>query len=227
MKNIEITNRIKKLIEEKNVSPYKLWTSCNIPKSSWSYMFNNKSDWRMEYLAKIAHYFDVSLDWLIQGKEDTRSLNKIIKDKIITPGAEHSINPVKGKLVPLFSGTGCGNYTDWEGKIKDVYTENKDIVFKVVARGGSMEPEINDGDILDCIEMGNKHINNDIVVVSFKSTPEEINSSVKYITWDYPNKNHIMLRSANLHFQPSIISKSKIYSIYKVTGLYRKFKIKS
>jgi len=63
-----ITSRINSLCEQHNVTVFRLREILTIPKSSYYKMLNEQSEWRLEYLIRIADYFKVSLDYLIKGE---------------------------------------------------------------------------------------------------------------------------------------------------------------
>lgn len=65
--NKAISERIMKLIKEKEVSFYRIFIDCKIPRASFYKCMENKSEWKPIYLSKLAEYFKVSLDYLING----------------------------------------------------------------------------------------------------------------------------------------------------------------
>jgi transcriptional regulator with XRE-family HTH domain len=67
-------NRIIYLIKSKNINAAKLCTDLDISKSSISDWKKGKGKPSVETSIKMSHYFNVSLDWLITGKEFTAHL---------------------------------------------------------------------------------------------------------------------------------------------------------
>ncbi len=64
-----------KLLQTRNLSPYKVSKETNIPKSiiyEWS---AGKREPISEYLVPLADYFDVSIDYLV-GRTDNPQINK-------------------------------------------------------------------------------------------------------------------------------------------------------
>jgi len=74
--NNQITKRIENLISIRNISAYKLMKDLELNKPTFYKCLNGESYWSVGNLIKIAHYFNVSLDWLIDGEERTRSPNE-------------------------------------------------------------------------------------------------------------------------------------------------------
>jgi len=73
--NRQISKRINELIERKGITPYKLMDDLEINKSTFYRSIKDERNWSLENLIKIAHYFNVSLDFLIDGEEKSRSPN--------------------------------------------------------------------------------------------------------------------------------------------------------
>lgn len=88
LQNDQITERIKKLILQNKVSDYYVWKNAHIPKSSFSNMINNNSEWKLEYIASIAVLFNVEIEWLIFGKanyiiQELVKENKSLYDEVL------------------------------------------------------------------------------------------------------------------------------------------------
>ncbi len=66
----EITRRIRGLISKNKISEYRVRTKTKIPAASFSNMINNKAPWKLDYLVRIATYFNVTCNWLVHGKEE-------------------------------------------------------------------------------------------------------------------------------------------------------------
>jgi len=70
--NRQISKRINELINEIGITQYQLMKDLEIPKASFYNCMNSERDWSIGNLIKIAHYFNVSLDYLIDGEEKAR-----------------------------------------------------------------------------------------------------------------------------------------------------------
>ncbi len=75
-----ISERVLQLLELKGISRYKLAEDIDVDDSSISKNINNKSTWGFKLLLRIAVYFDVSLDWLILGKEKDKDMQVVMGD---------------------------------------------------------------------------------------------------------------------------------------------------
>lgn len=121
--------RTKALVQQKGISWYKLSKETGIPEETFSNWKKGKYEPKNEKLNKIADYFDVSVDYLINGNEAEE-----IKFKI----------PVLG-VVP------CGTPIEAIEEIIeyiDVVPSMAKEHFGLIAKGDSMYPFICEGDIL-------------------------------------------------------------------------------
>jgi transcriptional regulator with XRE-family HTH domain len=66
--NSAITDRVLSIIKARGISNYRLSKDAGIHEASLSGYSRNLNDWNIETLTKIAQYFRVSLDWLINGE---------------------------------------------------------------------------------------------------------------------------------------------------------------
>lgn len=81
-----------KLLKEKGISAYKLAQEINVHRSTFTDWKYGKSEPKGKKLRKIADYFEVSVDYLLTGKEkddiftveNAHLLAKIIKDTELT-----------------------------------------------------------------------------------------------------------------------------------------------
>jgi DNA-binding Lrp family transcriptional regulator len=71
--NEEITKRVLILMNEKNVSGYKLCKDLNIPNGSFVNIKKGRQGWNLEYLVNISQYFKVDLCYLIYGDEEKKN----------------------------------------------------------------------------------------------------------------------------------------------------------
>lgn len=152
-----------------------------------------------------------NINWLLNGDEEM-----LLETK-----------PARGKTkqVPLLAEVECGVPVFTQINQDDVkYTELPDVnhlnnPFLAVAKGDSMRPYINPGDLLLCVDDAAKIKDGRAVVVNFKSAPESYMSNAKLIK--FLEDDRIMLYSVNTKFPPSIHRKSDIYRIYKVVRIIR------
>lgn len=70
-KSGDLTGRIEKLFKDRNVKL--VLGELNIPETTY-YRSMKSGIWKLEHVVNIAKYFDVSLDYLILGKVNTRVL---------------------------------------------------------------------------------------------------------------------------------------------------------
>ncbi len=68
--NSQITERIKKLILTNKKSDYYVWKNANIPKSSFSKMINNISEWKLKHVVSVVMLFSVEIESVLFGKEN-------------------------------------------------------------------------------------------------------------------------------------------------------------
>jgi len=69
--NLSITARVVELMNKNHIEPYLISDIAGMPRPSFSRIVkNNRFPWRVEWLAKIALYFNVTLDYLIFGDKD-------------------------------------------------------------------------------------------------------------------------------------------------------------
>ncbi len=76
----EITQRVFELMKKHNVTGYKLMKDLNIPEGTISQIKKGKFNFTIEQLIKISDYFNVSLDWLCKGIEESNSDKIKIKE---------------------------------------------------------------------------------------------------------------------------------------------------
>lgn len=78
--NKAITERINTLMEKNSVTGYRLCKNLKIPNGSYFNIKKGRQGWSLEYLHKIALYFNVSLDYLVFGDDkETTDSNVIYK----------------------------------------------------------------------------------------------------------------------------------------------------
>ena len=83
---------LKKLCEEKNISPSKAATECGISRSTVTWWKQHKTSPNSEQVSKLAEYFGVSTDYLLgnEQKEKAPSLDEK-KPEVLELLAEHDL----------------------------------------------------------------------------------------------------------------------------------------
>ena len=81
---MSITNRIQKLIEEKNLSKSAFAREIGIQRSSLAHFFSGRNKPSLEFFLKIKNkYPEIDLNWIISGKRKKDSEKKKEKNKKI------------------------------------------------------------------------------------------------------------------------------------------------
>lgn len=94
--------------------------------------------------------------------------------------------------------------------------------FVVIARGDSMVPYINPGDLLLCADEPEKIKDGKAVVVNYKTTPESYMSNAKLIK--FMDDESLVLYSVNTKYPPMTYRKTEIFKMYKVIRIIREVK---
>lgn len=195
----EVKGRILKLLKEKNMTKADLLKMSNLKKSTLYNVFDEKTDIgnvNLETLKSIANALNVSLDLLVSGKEEFSNYVSITKIKI----------PVLGSIAcgqPIFADENLECYVDAINNI------NAD--FALWAQGDSMiDARINDGDLV-FIKQQEIVENGEIAAVLVDDE-----ATLKKVFYE-PNKNRLMLISANKNYQPFIYEGEDLNKI-KILG---------
>ena len=157
-----------------------------------------------------------NINWLLTGKGEMITEIKLFKPRT--------------KPVPIVGEVICGMPIQTQMIGEDVkHMDMFDVSgyerpFIVVAKGDSMSPYINHGDLLLCAENDGKIIKNGkAVVVNYKTEPENYVANAKLIK--YNNKKNmddgIVLYSVNTKYQPTTHFKTEIFKIYPVVRVIR------
>lgn len=77
--DIRVANKVQVLIEEHRLTRQIVSSFLKIRSTSFGDIMNGKSPWRLEYLSKVALYFNVTTDELIFGDKDY--VSKFTKQK--------------------------------------------------------------------------------------------------------------------------------------------------
>lgn len=204
----EVTERILNLLQVKNLTRYRLAQNIGITEQSISKNMSGKSSWGVESLLRISEYFNVSIEWLIYGKD--------------TPAQSSNMNLVKesdGIEVPLYGMAICGlpssDWSDPKGFISVDFVRGLHNVFAVKATGMSMAQTIMPDDIVFAYRSQGKPKDKSIVLVSMKTVPDSKEGLIKRIKW--LDKKQVMLYSDNSrNYDPMIINENEIYEIFAV-----------
>lgn len=77
MENIKLSGTLKRLLKEKRMSVRKAATDIGIPQATLNSIVNGRVPRRLDYVIKIAHYFNLSLDEMLLGKKQTIDVNQL------------------------------------------------------------------------------------------------------------------------------------------------------
>lgn len=214
-----ISGRIKSLLKENNITPYKLCKETGIGEGTFSRSIKTEDTWKLQHIKNIAYYFKVSIDWLANGNvEQNRDI--LIQDV--------SNKELKIKKIPLVTSVSCGQPLErWQGYgskflyISDLGHYNEPFI--LIAKGDSMEPEIRNEDMLLCSSIPDNinFKNGKIGVVSLKTNLDSSEGMVKVITFI---NDQVILSSLNKEYPPYIFKKNDIYRIYNINRIIRKLK---
>tara|TARA_B100002019_G_C20832127_1_gene385788 strand:- start:163 stop:534 length:372 start_codon:yes stop_codon:yes gene_type:complete len=108
MNKKNILNRIKKIIEENNLSNSEFAEKIGIPKSSVTHLLSERNNPSLDIIIKISEAFeDISTDYLIFGQEnqsestiqDSNTLFSELEDSISEDSVKDSNNKVKSIIL--------------------------------------------------------------------------------------------------------------------------------
>lgn len=77
MENIKLGSILKKLLKEKRISVRKAASDMDIPQATLNQIVNGRIPRRLDYVVKIANYFNLSLDEILLGKKQTLDINQL------------------------------------------------------------------------------------------------------------------------------------------------------
>lgn len=193
----KVKDRILTLLQEKNISKAELQKLSGLKKSTLYNVFDKKTNTdnlNLETLKSIAKALNVTIDYLIYGKEnpfvDFTSIKKI--------------------TVPILGTVACGKPIYAEEHL-ECYVESIGNIhpdFALWAKGDSMvEARINDGDLV-FVKKQEMVENGEIAVILIN---DEV--TLKKVFYE-PNKNRIMLMPANKNYQPFIYEGEELNNIH-------------
>lgn len=151
---------------------------------------------------KIANYFNVSIDYLMDVERDDEP--KVIST--YKANTKQSDAPVSVKRVPILGKIACGQPV-YSPESADVYTTTNakyNVDFALIASGDSMIGDgIFDGDIV-LIKEQERVSNGEIAAVSIldeKTSEEEV--TLKHVYY-YEEKGKLVLQSSNSKYEPMV-----------------------
>lgn len=77
MENIKLSSILKKLLKEKKMSVRKAAAEIGIPQATLNSIVNGRVPRRLDYVIKIASYFNLSLDEMLLGKKQALDVNQL------------------------------------------------------------------------------------------------------------------------------------------------------
>lgn len=225
--------RFEELAKEKGKTTTAIGKELGVSPSTMSYWRNNKSaSPKPDILAKLAEYFDVSVDYLL-GNSKVRKTTVIEIDTGIFTAAvlkEMKNTPIpefigKGVKIPVLGVVRAGipieaeeNIIDYE-EISQTMAATGDF-FALQIKGDSMEPRITEGDVV-IVRKQSTVDNGEIAVVL-------VNGNEATIKKFYKTDNGIKLISTNSKYDPFFFTPAEVDSlpvsvIGKVVELRAKF----
>ena len=215
MKNTQISDRLAKFVNA--VSPTQVDFVKRIgitPQALQKYLKSGRQP-MPDFLIKLIE-LGCNVNWLLTGKGDMIAEYKLFKPRT--------------KPVPVVGEVICGvpiqtQMVSDDVKHMDMFdVSGYDRPFIVVAKGDSMSPYINHGDLLLCAENDGKILKSGkAVVVNYKTEPENYTANAKLIKLN--NKKNlddgIVLYSVNTKYQPMTYYKTEIFKIYPVVRVIR------
>lgn len=213
MKIKEVTGRLQEFCDAISPTQAEFATKLHIsPQGLQRYLSGIRAP-GSEVLSKL-NLLGCNLNWLLNGVGEMASEVKTFKPRT--------------KPVPVIAEVDCGvpihTQIIEEGiKYVDMFdTSGLRNPFLVIARGESMAPYINNGDMLLCSDDDEKIKTGKAVIVSYRTTPESYQANAKLVR--FTKDDGVVLYSVNTKFPPSFHSKTEIFKMYKVVRIIREVK---
>jgi len=211
-----ISDRIKILLKNRDITPYRLCTDTGIDSGTFSKSIRTPNRWKSQHMVKMSEYFKISLDWLMKGEGSLKTQQKEILEL-----------SKKYKQVPVLGLADCGKPTTTWYNVANKFIEMNDVghlntPFVLIARGDSMRPYINPGDKLLCSNAPEKVKNGTAVVVVYQSPPDTYEANAKLIKFE--KDGMLTLYSVNTKFPPELYRELDIQKIFKVVRIIREVK---
>lgn len=179
---------------------------------------DNVSNWvrgvvknpKIEVLTKLAEICNVDLKWLITGK------GEMIKSEPIKYGSNDlTLIPILGRIpagFPVYSEEIRDGHVPY---MRDKVPKN---AFALKVDGDSMEPELEDGNIVICIPKSYDELQGKGEIVALRMhTETTIKRFIKC-------KNQVVLSSINTKYQPIVIKPEEISFLAKVISKIKNYK---
>lgn len=212
-----ISDRIKLLLKNRDITAYRLCEDTGIDSGTFSKSIKTKNRWKSQHMIAMAEYFRVSLDWLMTGERPLKTG--------LSSSLTESVKRIK--RVPVLGLVECGRaVTTWfdnaERIIEMTEVGHLNKPFILIAKGDSMRPYINPGDKLLCADMTEQIKNGSAVVVNFRSAPDSYEANAKLIKFEKGDR--VTLYSVNTKYPPTLHRESDIHKIFKVVRIIRDVK---
>lgn len=152
MQNIHISQTIKKLCKDKNISITELQNKCELSKSFIYDLEKRSASPSCLKISKIADYLNCSVDYLL-GRTETPEINTETVVKPLVEPEDLIKSTVKTIIIPFYrtpASAGTGSWLSDETPVeytnvpKTEKTSAADFMLEV--RGDSMQPKFSDGD---------------------------------------------------------------------------------
>ena len=149
---MDISLKIKELRNEKKLGSGAFADLIKVDRSQYSKLESGKLAPTVSQIMEISSIFNVSIDWLLTGKEPMLKTSTPVA--IAVKGSD-----IKGKPIPLVNegaaaGFGSASFAISEQDVKDYYIIPKfkylTVDFMIEIHGSSMYPKYNSGDIIAC-----------------------------------------------------------------------------
>lgn len=200
--NSSIVERLKKLRKQHQLTQSQLAQEIGVTQSIISVVESEKSAVSLDFLRKAANFYNVSIEWLLYGKEKFAELKL-------------------GNFVPLVDNTVKADYlhkSDSPEFLETLgmyripgYEKGNFLIFAV--EGDSMEPTIQEGDKLICSPLEDKRplVEGCIMVVV---TENDI--VVKRVFHKRDQNDTYLLKSDNPHYHAMSVPKAEVKKLWKV-----------
>lgn len=146
---MDTTQKILKLLQEKNISAHKLEIECGLANASIQSWRNGRSKPSTTSLKKIATYFNVSLDFLLNDEIN----NDIYKVPNIYPTdgiiSFEEIGTIRAGYDSTINEIPTGNFVDIP--ISALNNKHPENFFVLTIKGNSMYPKLIEGDKILCL----------------------------------------------------------------------------
>lgn len=207
-----VLERIKLLLQKRNISMLKISEASGIKQNTFSRQISGKNALSSEVILSILGYFpDVSSEWLLRGIGDANDRPMISYSK---GRPYYNVDFLGG-----FDLSAPDNTVNPDYNI-DYQPYNKDGVIWCNITGESMEPKINSGDkiaLTEVLDWNQCIVCGEIYAIITKNNLR----TVKIISKD--SGDEFILKAINKEFHPQPIKKNMITKVFKVMGCIKAF----